>query len=120
MDPMKLKNFVENYQIEILNDQKYREVRRPEYFTDPEDAHIVKSGNRMTSERVFILEIPERCLRALIATDISFYQNFTNTNMRSAFMQAMDLQEEERAMRETSPDVKEAWEQYSMLLNLKR
>ena len=121
MDDNKLKNFCENYEVRVLNDQKRRaRYHPPKFFTDPERADIIrKDVVEFEDERVYTVEIPEGRLRALVELEDRFFRwrNHTRSEV-DMFQTLMDKEREEAFYRNTNEAVKKAYEQYSMLLNL--
>ena len=121
MDDNKLKNFCENYEVCVLNDQKRRaRYYPPKFFTDPERADIIRKDIvEFEDERVYTVEIPEGRLRALVELEDRFFRwrNHTRSEV-DMFQTLMDKEREEAFYRNTNEAVKKAYEQYSMLLNL--
>ena len=116
-----LKQFCENYEVRVLNDQKRRaRYHPPRFFTDPERADIIRNDIvEFETERVITVEIPESRLRTLVEMERKFYkwQRHTRTEV-DLFQTLMDKEREEAYYRSTNPAVQKAYEQYSMLLNL--
>ena len=116
-----LREFCENYEVRVLNDQKRRaRYHPPKFFTDPERADIIRNDIvEYETERVFTMEIPEGRLRTLVEMERKFYkwQRHTKTEV-DLFQTLMDKEREEAYYRSTNPAVQKAYEQYSMLLNL--
>ena len=121
MDDNKLKNFCENYEVRVLNDQKRRaRYHPPKFFTDPERADIIRKDIvEFEDERVYTVEIPEGRLRALVELEDRFFRwrNHTRSEV-DMFQTLMDKEREEAFHRNSNEAVKKAYEQYSMLLNL--
>lgn len=121
MDDNKLKNFCENYEVRVLNDQKRRaRFHPPRFFTDPERADIIRKDIvEFEDERVYTVEIPEGRLRALVELEDRFFKwrNHTRSEV-DIFQTLMDKEREEAYHRNSNEAVKKAYEQYSMLLNL--
>ena len=121
VDDNKLKNFCENYEVRVLNDQKRRaRYHPPKFFTDPERADIIRKDIvEFEDERVYTVEIPEGRLRALVELEDRFFRwrNHTRSEV-DMFQTLMDKEREEAFYRNTNEAVKKAYEQYSMLLNL--
>lgn len=71
-----LKQFCENYEVRVLNDQKRRaRYHPPVFFTDPENAAVVRDDIvQYETEYVYTLEIPESRLRALIEMERRFFK----------------------------------------------
>ncbi len=116
-----LKHFCENYEVRILNDQKRRaRYNPPKFFTDPERADIIrKDVVEFETEKVYTLEIPEGRLRALIELERRFFKwQRHSPGEVDMFQTLMDKEREEAYYRSTNPAVQNAYEQYSIMLNL--
>jgi hypothetical protein len=115
----KLKKFCENYEVKIVNDQKrFARYRRPQFFTEPLNASIIRDDMDMQTEKLLTVEIPESRLNTLIEMENRF-MNFRNSDHnRDMFEMLMDKEREESHYRHTNQAVQKAYEQYSMLLNL--
>lgn len=116
-----LKHFCENYEVRILNDQKRRaRYHPPKFFTDPERADIIrKDVVEFETEKVYTLEIPEGRLRALIELERRFFKwQRHSPGEVDMFQTLMDKEREEAYYRSTNPAVQNAYEQYSIMLNL--
>jgi hypothetical protein len=115
----KLKKFCENYEVKIVNDQKrYARYRRPQFFTEPLNASIIRDDFDMQTEKLFTVEIPESRLNTLIEMENRF-MNFRNSDhSRDMFEMLMDKEREESHYRHTNIAVQKAYEQYSIMLNL--
>ncbi len=116
-----LKDFCQNYEVHILNDQRRRaRYRPPIFFTDPERADIIRNDIiEYEHEKVYTVEIPEGRLRALVELERRFFkwQNHGGGEV-DMFQTLMDKEREEAFYRHTSPAVQKAYEQYSIMLNL--
>jgi hypothetical protein len=115
----KLKKFCENYEVKIVNDQKrFARYRRPQFFTEPLNASIIRDDLDLQTEKLLTVEIPESRLNTLIEMENRF-MNFRNSDHnRDMFEMLMDKEREESHYRHTNQAVQKAYEQYSMLLNL--
>ncbi len=111
------KEFCENYEVRVLNDQKRRAKYSPSFFTDPLRADIVQTT--IETEQVYTVEIPEGRLRALMELERRFY-NFQrhNPTQIDMFEALMAKEREESYYRHSNAAVQKAYEQYSILLNL--
>ena len=116
-----LEKFCKNYEVRVLNDQKRRARYHPaKFFTDPLRADIIRNDVvEYETERVFTVEIPEGRLKTLIEMERRFY-NYTDHNRGPVdlFEVLMDKEREESHYRNTNQAVKNAYEQYSIMLNL--
>ena len=115
------KDFCQNYEVNVLNDQKRRaRYRPPTFFTDPERADIIRNDIvQYETEQVYTVEIPEGRLRALVEMEKRFYkwQHHSRSEV-DMFETLMNKEREEAYFRSTNAAVPKAYEQYSMLLNL--
>ena len=116
-----LKQFCENYEVRVLNDQKLRaRYHPPRFFTDPERADIIRNDVvEYETEKVITMEIPEGRLRSLIEMERRFFkwQKHRQGDV-DMFQTLMDKEREEAFYRNSNEAVKKAYEQYSMMLNL--
>ena len=116
-----LKEFCENYEVQVLNDQKKRaRYHLPRFFTDPENASIIRDDLvSFETERVFTLEIPESRLRALIELEQRFFKWQKHTKGEVDFFDMLMRKEREEAgYRHSNEAVQKAYEHYSLMLNL--
>ncbi len=116
-----LKDFCENYEVRVLNDQKRRaRYHPPRFFTDPERADLIRNDVvEYETERVFTVEIPEGRLRALIELEKRFFRMQRHSKGEiDMFQILMDKEREEAHYRHTNTAVQKAYEQYSIMLNL--
>jgi hypothetical protein len=115
----KLKKFCENYEVKIVNDQKrYARYRRPQFFTEPLNASIIRDNLDMQTEKLLTVEIPESRLNTLVEMENRF-MNFRNSDhSRDMFEMLMDKEREEAHYRQINSAVQKAYEQYSLMLNL--
>lgn len=116
-----LKDFCENYEVNILNDQKRRAKYHPaRFFTDPTRADIIRNDtDQFETEKVVTLEIPEGRLRALIEIERRFFKWHKHTQGEiDMFQTLMDKEREEAYLRQSNPAIQKAYEQYSIMLNL--
>ena len=115
----KLKKFCENYEVKIVNDQKrFARYRRPQFFTEPLNASIIRDDMDMQTEKLYTVELPESRLNTLVEMENRF-MNFRNSDhSRDMFEMLMDKEREEAHYRHTNVAVQKAYEQYSIMLNL--
>lgn len=121
MEDNKLKNFCDNYEVRVLNDQKRRARYHPaRFFTDPMRADIIEKDTiAYETEKVFTVEIPEGRLRALVELEQRFFKwQHHSRGEVDMFQTLMDKEREEAYLRQTNPAVQKAYEQYSIMLNL--
>ena len=116
-----LEEFCKNYEVRVLNDQKRRARYHPaKFFTDPFRADIVRYDVvEYETEKVYTVEIPEGRLRTLVEMERKFFNYVAHHNQPiDLFQTLMDKEREESHLRQTSPAVQKAYEQYSIMLNL--
>jgi hypothetical protein len=116
-----LEEFCKNYEVRVLNDQKRRARYHPaKFFTDPFRADIVRNDVvEYETEKVYTVEIPEGRLRTLVEMERKFFNYVAHHNQPiDLFQTLMDKEREESHLRQTSPAVQKAYEQYSIMLNL--
>ena len=116
----KIKNFCENYEVKILDNNKRRAKYKPaRYFTDPTRADLIRNDIvDYDTEPVFTVEIPESRLKTLVEMEERFMNYRSDGYQRDWFEMLMDKEREEAHFRHTNEAVKKAYEQYSMLLHL--
>ena len=116
-----VKQFCENYEVRVLNDQKRRaRYHPPRFFTVAERADIIRNDVvEYETEKVITLEIPESRLRTLIEMERRFFKwQRHSPGEIDMFQTLMDKEREEAHYRNTNPAVQKAYEQYSIMLNL--
>jgi len=115
----KLKKFCENYEVKIINDQKrFARYRRPQFFTEPLNASIIRDDLDLQTEKLLTVEIPESRLNTLVEMEKRFMNFRDSDHNRDMFELLMDKEREEAHYRFTNEAVKKAYEQYSIMLNL--
>lgn len=115
----KLSKFCENYEVKIVNDQKrFARYRRPQFFTEPLNASIIRDDMDMQTEKLYTVELPESRLNTLVEMENRFMNFRNNNHSRDMFEMLMDKEREEAHFRFTNEAVKKAYEQYSIMLNL--
>jgi len=121
VDDNKLKNFCENYEVRVLDNQKRRaRYHPPRFFTDPERADIIRKDIvEYEHERVYTVEIPEGRLQALVELERRFWRWQEHSRGEvDMFQTLMDKEREEAYYRNSNEAVRKAYEQYSIMLNL--
>ncbi len=117
----RLASFCDKYSIKVLNDIKRRPIFRSNtFFDDPLDANVVHNNPILESEPVITLEIPTRMLNNIANVESTFYNNIHDDHPRRMFETIMEQRAEERLLQEKYPAVKQAFDQYSLMLNLCR
>jgi hypothetical protein len=116
-----LDEFCKNYEVRVLNNQKIRARYNPaRFFTDPLRADIIQKDTvTYETEKVFTVEIPEGRLRTLVEMERKFFNYVAHHNQPvDLFQTLMDKEREEANYRHTNQAVQNAYEQYSIMLNL--
>jgi hypothetical protein len=116
-----LEEFCKNYEVRVLNDQKRRARYHPaKFFTDPLRADIIRNDFvEYETERVFTVEIPEGRLQTLVEMERKFFNYVAHHNQPvDLFQTLMEKEREEAHFRQTNQAVQNAYEQYSIMLNL--
>ena len=117
----KIDQFCKNYEVQIVDDQKRRaRYHPPKYFTDPLRADIIsRDFVEYETEKVFTVQIPESRFQALVEMEQRFFgrhnHGYSDADM---FSMLMEKEREESWYRQSNTAVQNAYEQYSMLLNL--
>ena len=115
----KIKKFCDNYEVRILNDQKrFARYRRPQFFTEPLNASIIRDNLDLQTEKLYTVEIPESRFNTLVEMENRFMNFRDSDHNRDMFELLMDKEREEAHYRHTSAAVQKAYEQYSIMLNL--
>jgi len=116
-----IKDFCQNYEVNVLNDQKRRaRYHPPRFFTDPSRADIIRNDIvEFETEQVITLEIPEGRLRTLVEMERRFFKWQRHSQGEiDMFETLMNKEREEAHYRHTNAAVQKAYEQYSIMLNL--
>jgi hypothetical protein len=117
----RLKGFCDKYLIKVLSDVKRHPVfRKEQYFLEPTDCKIITTASVCETEPLITLDIPLSRLNALADIEATFFNNIHEVGHRRTFEAWMDQQVEERRLQNKYPGVKEAFEHYSIMLNLCR
>jgi hypothetical protein len=112
------KFFMEN-NIKVVNEKRgIVSQRQNEFFTDPSNANFVVDSRAPynSSEKIFVVEMPESALQHLIMLDNRFYARTNNDDRTAKLM--VEKERQEQVLREKYPAVQSAWEQYSLMLHL--
>ena len=124
--------FCDKYGIRILNEKRGYRMNHNRYFTDPQDADIVRRGwnnyfdgkdtfpdqfRTPDYEKVMVVEIPERSLDRLLEIERMFYAHLSSGGAALAET-IIDKNYEAARLRYQNPAVQAAWEQYSLMLHL--
>lgn len=135
--------FANRHRIKIVGQKAMVATNRaPSFFTNKDDASVVKFNDRYhrggdfgytatemydemykyayTVEKLLVLEIPEVNFNQLMSIDRAFYARCESEG--DQYMANLILQKEqmESKLRKTNASVAAAWEQYSLMLHLAR
>lgn len=116
-----LEKFCVNYEVRIVDDQKrYQRHRPPIYFSDPTRADLIRDDIvEFKTERLYTLQIPESRLQSLVEMEKRFFaQHRHDRGTVDMFEMLMNKEREESWYRQSNEAIKNAYEHYSMLLNL--
>ena len=116
-----LEKFCENYDVRIVDDQKkFARHHPPMYFTDPTRADLIRNDIvEYKTEKLYTLQIPESRLQSLIEMEKRFFNHHRHSQGQiDLFEMLMEKEREESWYRNSNEAIKNAYEQYSMLLNL--
>ena len=113
------KDFAERFGIQILDYNKRVELtKKYQTFTNPKDKDIFRSDERTEQEPLVTLSIPLSKLRLLQEIEAHFFNFDANQAARVTFETLLDQIQEERYYQHTVEGVKNAYEQYSLMLHL--
>jgi hypothetical protein len=115
-----LNQFYNSYDISVLDTSKKSvSYSVPKNFTIPNNKDVVAiSKSDYQTEPLYTVTIPESKLKQLAEMDRMFFNNRNDRHYRDMFATLMSQKQEEKLCREQCAAVKEAFEHYSMLLNL--
>lgn len=116
------KNFIERYEVKILNDtgRCSRRTRNHIYWSDPKDCNYIEDEEpKFETDRLITLSIPEFYLQRLIEIEKRFFAGESNNDVvRNLFDTYIDKEFEEALLRKNNEAIKKAYQNYSMLLHL--
>ncbi len=116
-----LQRFCNHYHIKILSDaRRYPIFVKNKFFDVPNDLSIINTEPVTATEPLYTLEIPASKLTALAELESVFFNNATGGHGRHIFETIMDQLGEEKMLRHNYPAVQDAYEKYSLMLNLCR
>lgn len=116
-----LQRFCTLYHIKILSDaRRYPIFVKNKFFEVPNDLSIINSEPVVATEPLITLDIPSSKLQAVAELESVFFNNATGGHGRHIFETIMDQLEEEKMLRQQYPAVQDAYEKYSLMLNLCR
>jgi hypothetical protein len=116
----KIEKFCEKYLAKILDTNKRVPITWPLHptivnFKDPVPAQV-----QYDTEPLYTIQIPLSKLNAIAEVENIFYNNIDHVGHRRIFETWMDAQEEDNRIRNKYPAVREAYQQYTLLLRLSR
>ena len=119
----KAKQFIQDHRINVLDDNKraYKHTRMAtKFFQYPEDYNMMNATQAMQydTERLYTIEISESELTRIAEFEAQVFNNMKERGHYNMFEVLMDQKERERALRDTYPAVKKAYEHYSLILKL--
>ena len=116
-----IKEFCQNHRIQVLNTNKrahrYHKVN-VNYFKDPMDFNMIHQDVVYDSEPLYTVEIAESELERIADFESEVFNNMKQSGHYRMFETLMEQKERERALRDTYPAVKKAYEHYSLMLKL--
>ena len=115
-------SFLQQYQITVVDNNKrcQRGGRiQPQYFLHQDDKDMFEDQRRMyDTEPLLTVTIPQSRLTDLIELESKFFNHMREMGGRHMFAVWSEQQREERLLREQYQSVKDAYEQYSLMLHL--
>jgi hypothetical protein len=119
IDKTRVNEFFKKYYIQVLNEQNRRVINfspNLKYSLDFDEQYM----QNFETEKLLTISIPQSRLDRLVELEASFYNNIDSVGHRRHFEAWMDTQAHERNMREKHVGLKDAYDQYKMLLELCR
>lgn len=117
----RLKLFCEKYSIKVLGDGKRHPVFRVnEFFKEPKNSSVIDTVEILGTEPLLTIDIPLSKLEILANIDAIYYNQSHSIGIRRTFEAWMDQQVDEKLLRNKYPQVQQAYEHYSTMLNLCR
>ena len=119
----KAKQFIQDHRINVLDDNKraYKHTRMAtKFFQYSEDYNMMNATQAVQydTERLYTIEISESELKRIAEFEARVFNNMKERGHFNMFEDLMDQKERERALRDTYPAVKKAYEHYSLILKL--
>lgn len=118
---MDLDNFLERHFIKVLDTHKRFYRHKPDYsiFNNWKDKDSIAEVVKIESEPLYTVEIPEsQLIRLQKFEDEVFNNKKYGIGHYNYFEAILDQKYKEEALRKQYPVVQQAYEQYSMTLNL--
>lgn len=114
--------FLRFYGALMLNRNKGHRIRYNKFFYDPDDADIMIDVRDLDEserdyEHTMIIEIGESAFQELIHLHQMYYHRI-DTGAKNFARQMLEKSMQEQILRDRHPSVKQAWEQYSLMLHL--
>ena len=119
----KAKQFIQDHRINVLDDNKraHKHTRMAtKFFQYPKDYNMMNATQAVQydTERLYTIEISESELKRIAEFEARVFNNMKERGHFNMFEDLMDQKERERALRDTYPAVKKAYEHYSLILKL--
>lgn len=116
----KLQKFCQRYQINVLSTNKrcVKYIKPMTHFLDPTDLNTALPSTHYETEPVATIDIPLSSLEKIAEVESTFYNNIEDVERRRYFENWMHRQSEEKYLQEKYPSVKQAYEQYSLMLHM--
>ena len=119
----KAKQFIQDHRINVLDDNKraYKHTRMAtKFFQYSEDYNMMNATQAVQydTERLYTIEISESELKRIAEFEARVFNNMKERGHFNMIEDLMDQKERERALRDTYPAVKKAYEHYSLILKL--
>jgi hypothetical protein len=123
----KIKKFCERYLIKIIDANRRVAITWPLHptiisYTDPDhnEHHDSTYRTQHDTEPLYTIQVPQSKLNAIAEVESIFYNNIDHVGHRRVFEAWMAAQEEDNRIRNKYPAVRQAYEQYMLLLRLSR
>ena len=114
-----MSRFCDRYQIDVLDQNKrYRSAIAPVFHTSAISKDIMQTAIQTYEEKLLTITIPESKLERLIEFERIFFNDVSGPEVRNAYGVMRQQKQEEKRIRESSAAVKNAFEEYSLLLHL--
>lgn len=118
-----IKEFCDWHGIRVIDSNgrayKYQKVDI-KYFTDPENYNKIyeEDAIRYDTEPLYTIQIAESVLQNIAEFEKQVFNHMKETGHYDLFNKLMEQKEKEKYLRDKYPAVKNAYEQYSLMLKL--
>jgi nucleotidyltransferase/DNA polymerase involved in DNA repair len=115
-----LREFCHAHNIRVLDTNKraYRNSQMVNYFVDPTNYNVLSPTIRYETEPMYTIEIPESDLERIANFENKVFNNMKKEGHYNIFLYMTEQKEREKALVETYPALKKAFEHYSLMLKL--